>query len=157
MNQIVVQRGSARLNEKVATEDQTEMGAWATDSFSNDDALDWLQDFADAPTIEMLRDTLEHVTTLDSDDYLEAPDCSEAIAAAEIVAALNGKPAANVPDDLRTWLQSDHGLSAAELLPVALAAIRRVAENSELRELWEESDSYDKWTVEVNNLTRRLS
>lgn len=133
------------------------MGAWATDSFSNDDALDWLVDFAEAPTIEMLRDTLEHVTSLEAHDYLEAPDCSEAIAAAEIVAALNGKPAANMPDDLKTWLQSDHRLNAAELLPVASAAIRRVAQNSELRELWEESDSYDKWAAEVSDLTRRLS
>jgi hypothetical protein len=133
------------------------MGAWATDSFSNDDALDWLLDFAEAPTIEMLRDTLEHVTTQDPDDYLEAPDCSEAIAAAEIVAALNGKPAANLPDDLKTWLLSDHGLNATELRRVALEAIKRIAESSELRELWEESDSYEKWTSDVGDLIHRLS
>ncbi|MEQ1865496.1 MAG: DUF4259 domain-containing protein [Micropepsaceae bacterium] len=133
------------------------MGAWATDSFSNDDALDWLVDFAAAPTIEMLRDTLEHVTASEADDYLEAPDCSEAIAAAEIVAALNGNPAANLPEDLKTWLQSDHGLDAAQLRPIASAAIEQIAENSELRELWEESDFYEKWTVEVSDLVRRLN
>lgn len=132
------------------------MGAWASDSFSNDDALDWLQDFVEAPTIEMLRDTLEHVTTLDPDDDLEGPDCSEAIAAAEIVAALNGKPAANLPDDLKTWLQSDHGLTAGELRPIASATVKRIAENSELKELWEESDFYEKWTTEVSDLMRRL-
>ena len=40
------------------------MGAWAADGFSNDDALDWLDDFVAAPSIEMLRDTLDAVSCL---------------------------------------------------------------------------------------------
>ncbi|MCE9521423.1 MAG: DUF4259 domain-containing protein [Alphaproteobacteria bacterium] len=132
------------------------MGAWATDSFANDDALDWLIDFAEAPTIEMLRDTLELVTTLDAEDELEAPDCSEAIAAAEIVAALNGRPAANLPDDLKTWLQSDHRLDAKALTTLAAKAVKRIVQGSELQELWAESDDAKKWLADMADLERRL-
>ena len=133
------------------------MGAWATDSFANDDALDWLIDFAETPTIEMLRDTLEHITKLDADDESEAPDCSEAIAAAEIVAALNGKPAANLPDDLKTWLQTDHGLDAKALRAVAIATLKRIVQASELQELWAESDLNAQWLAEIAELEQRLA
>lgn len=133
------------------------MGAWATDSFANDDALDWLLDFVEAPTIEMLRDTLEHITTTDADEYLEAPDCSEAVAAAEIVASLNGKPSAKQPDDLRDWLQTDHGLKAESLTRTAATAMKRIMQSSELQELWDDSDSSAGWLNDMADLIRRLS
>lgn len=132
------------------------MGAWATDSFSNDDAVDWLLDFVEAPTIEMLRDTLEHVAN-ESDEMPEAPDCSEAIAAAEIVAALSGKPAAKLPDDLRAWLSGgDRGLKTEALKGVARAALERIIDDSELQELWAESDLNSQWLAEMADLDRRL-
>lgn len=133
------------------------MGAWATDSFANDDALDWLLDFVESPTIEMLRGTLEHITTMDADEDLEAPDCSEAVAAAEIVAALNGKPSAKLPDDLRDWLQTDHGLKAQSLTHTAADAMKRIMQSSELQELWDDSDSSAGWLDEMAGLIRRLS
>lgn len=132
------------------------MGAWATDSFANDDALDWLIDFAEAPTIEMLRDTLELATTLDADDELDAPDCCEALAAAEIVAALNGKPSEKLPDDLKTWLRTDHGLEAAALTATAIAAVKRIRQESELKDLWAEGDSNSQWLADMADLERRL-
>ena len=132
------------------------MGAWASDSFSNDDALDWLLDFVEAPTAEMLRDTLEHVTNLDPEEYLEAPDCCEAIAAAEIVAALNGKPAPKLPDDLKAWLQTDHGLAAKALTAVAIAAVKRIVRESELQELWSDGGDDAQWLADMTDLERRL-
>jgi len=132
------------------------MGAWATDSFANDDALDWLIDFAETPTTEMLRDTLEHITNLEPDEYLEATDCAEAIAAAEIVAALNGKPAAKLPDDLKAWLQTDHGMAAQALTAVAIAAVKRIVQESELQELWAESDNDKNWLADMAELEQRL-
>ena len=133
------------------------MGTWAADSFSNDGALDWLQDFVEAPTMEMLRDTLEYVTELDADDYLEAPDCEEAIAAAEIVAALTGKPSTKLPDDLKTWLATGHGLTGAPLVAAARAAMTRIVNASELQELWAGSDSNPQWLAEMSDLIRRLT
>lgn len=133
------------------------MGTWAADSFSNDGALDWLQDFVEAPTMEMLRDTLEYIATLDTDDYLEAPDCEEAIVAAEIVAALSGKPSAKLPDDLMTWLATDHGLTVASLLATARSAMNRIVAASELQELWAGSDLNPQWLAEMSDLTHRLT
>lgn len=132
------------------------MGAWGSDGFSNDDALDWLQDFAEAPTLEMLKDTLEHIVVADAED-LEAPDCSEAIAAAEIVAALSGKASAKIPDELNAWLQTDHGLNAKALRPLARKAMQSIEKASELQELWDESDLKKQWHAEMTDLIGRLA
>jgi len=130
------------------------MGAWAADSFSNDDALDWLEAFTAAPTLEMLRDTLDSI--LAEDEELEAPDCSEAIIAAEIVASLNGRPSPKIPDDLRTWLTTDHGLDTKALAPLAHKAMARILAGSELQELWDQSESNAAWRAEMADLKARL-
>ena len=130
------------------------MGAWATDSFSNDDALDWLEAFTAAPTLEMLRDTLDAI--LAEDEELEAPDCAEAIVAAEIVASLNGRPSPKIPDDLKVWLATDHGLEAKSLTPLARKAMARIIAGSELQELWDQSDSEAAWRAEMAELMGRL-
>jgi Domain of unknown function (DUF4259) len=132
------------------------MAAWGPDAFSNDDALDWLIDFTEAPTMEMLRDTLELITLGGNDEEPDEPDCAEAIAAAEIVAALAGSPSADLPDDLKAWLESDHGLSAGGLKAKALAAVERIARASELKDLWDESDLREQWQAQMANLARRL-
>ena len=130
------------------------MGAWAADSFSNDDALDWLEAFTEAPTLEMLRDTLDAI--LVEDEYLEAPDCAEAIVAAEIVASLSGRPSPKIPDDLTVWLATDHGLNAKPLVPIAHKAMARIIASSELQELWDQSDSKAAWRAEMAELMGRL-
>jgi len=130
------------------------MGAWAADSFSNDDALDWLFAFTEAPTAEMLRDTLDAIIAEDEDP--DAPDCSEAIVAAEIIASLNGRSSAKIPDDLKHWLSTDHGLNAMALAPLARKALVRILAGSELQELWDDSDSKAAWHAEMQDLVARL-
>ena len=38
----------------------------------------------------------------------------------------------------------------------ARKAVERIVEKSELRDLWEESESYDAWRADVANLRERL-
>lgn len=131
------------------------MGAWAADSFSNDDAMDWLYAFTEMPSVEMLRDTLDSIIA--EDEYLEAPDCSEAIVAAEIIASLRGRPSKSVPQDLMTWLATDHGLDVKSLVPLARKSIERIRTSSELQELWDDSDAKSDWHSEMKDLIARLS
>jgi hypothetical protein len=68
------------------------MGAWDAGSFDNDDAADWLADFCDGPDGERITGALSTVAEMDAGEYLEAPECSVGLAAAEVVAALKGVP-----------------------------------------------------------------
>ena len=62
------------------------MGAWGCGSFENDDAVDWVYEF-ESSGVAAVASALEHVSSIAEDEYLEAPEASAAIAAAEIVAA----------------------------------------------------------------------
>ncbi|MDO5863485.1 MULTISPECIES: DUF4259 domain-containing protein [Paenarthrobacter] len=127
------------------------MGAWGFQAFENDDAMDWLQDLEDGGA-EVVRHGLNQVT----DGYIEAPDGSVAVAAAEITAAAQGSPHGDLPENVVTWVRV-HG---AELTDgdaqLALTAVERVGgEESELAELWDEADE-PEWTESLDDLAERL-
>jgi Domain of unknown function (DUF4259) len=110
------------------------MGAWGADSFENDDASDWLADFCDAPDTALILNALSTVA-MDGGEYLEAPDCSVGIAAAEVVAALKGAPNTLLPDDAKNCFSKLAIKGDPSLAAVALKAIERIKTNSELKEL----------------------
>ena len=66
------------------------MGTWGTGSFENDDAADFMIDVLDSGDLSLIREALDNVLT--STEYVEAPDATLAIVAAEIVAAARGRP-----------------------------------------------------------------
>jgi len=132
------------------------MGAWGSDSFENDDAADWMADFCDAPDQELILKTLSAVVDMDPGEYLEAPECSVGIAAAEVVAALKKAPSPNLPGDSKSCLSNLNITADPSLVALALKAIERIKTNSELKELWDESETPDEWYQAVSSLENRL-
>ncbi len=132
------------------------MGAWDFGPFDNDDASDWLYDLEESSDLSLLANAFRAVTDAGG-DYLEAPDCCNALAAAEIVAALLGNPIAKLPDNARAWVDAHSGLDASSLVPAAQAAIQQIRSKSELKELWEESDDARKWRGTLDDVSDRLS
>jgi Domain of unknown function (DUF4259) len=97
--------------------------------------------------------------SLRGDDYLEAPDAEEGLAAAEIVARLNGSPGDKTPytASIDRWIEGSQTSVAAEVIEKAKRAITRVlSEPSELLELWTPSDNFDDWKRSVERLLDRL-
>ena len=78
------------------------MGAWGFGTFENDDAGDWLFDLEETNDLSLIEQTL----TLE-DDYIEAPDGCNALAAAEIVAALMGKTRGCLPENATKWINDN--------------------------------------------------
>lgn len=133
------------------------MGAWGFESFENDDAADFLADITESGDSSLLREVLDNVLT--STEYLEAPDASQAIVAAEIIAAALGRPtiAAEKKEPLRQWLAQIRPEIDPELVAAASAALTRIlATNSELRELWEDSEEFPEWQASVTELLQQL-
>ncbi len=130
------------------------MGAWGAGVFENDDALDWIDEFIEERESASIVDTLELIAVADPDER-EAPECSEALAAAELVAAMAGRGSAMLPEDAASWASSNPP-SDASLLKLAAKAVHAVLDDSELRDLWEESDDPKEWKTAVEDLERRL-
>jgi hypothetical protein len=130
------------------------MGAWDAGSFDNDDALDWVNDFSDEPSRKFIESTLKTVTNI-GDEYLEAPESSMAIAAAEAVAALQDTPHPKLPEELKEVLASSKIMVDQNLIDLAHKALERVKTNSELKDLWEEGDA-SEWLAAIADLEERL-
>jgi len=129
------------------------MGAWDVGSFDNDDAEDWAAEFEEAPSMSSVLESLERAI---ASRYVEAPEGSIAIAAAEVVAAIAGSPSASLPQGIAAWAASQE--AEPEHLALARKAVARVAtgKSSELRELWEESTP-EEWQAAIADLEERLA
>ncbi len=132
-------------------------GAWDVGPFDNDDALDWVWELSESDDLSVVRKALQRA--IDASGYLEAPTGSVALAAAEVVAALKGKPRAQLPAEVFGWFES-HELAADDsLVRIARQAIAQIknAESSELAQLWSDSEALlDQWHTELADLIQRL-
>jgi hypothetical protein len=132
------------------------MGTWAIDALGNDDAGDWLGTLYDGDGLDVIDETLSAVATL---DYVEAPQAAEALAAAEVIAHLQGRPDTTMPphEELEGWVKSSKLVPTPALVDKAHQAIDRIlADQSELLELWQESDEFEAWKASVLNLRSRV-
>ena len=130
------------------------MGTWGKGSFENDDAMDWVYALEDSSDNSVIIEALDN--TIDNkENYLEAPDCSVSLAAAEVVAALKGKPAALLPKEVNSWIIKKPAPEES-LINKAIKAVDIVILNSELKDLWSESDEFSQWKNCLDNLKSRL-
>lgn len=128
------------------------MGAWGLGSFENDTALDWVFDLTEGG-LDLIEQALDVVPGL----QLDADEGSQALAAAEIVAALNGRGRGNLPEEVTAWMASVQPMDAQPLRAKALQALDAVlSEESELRELWAETEDFEAWKADVEALKTLL-
>lgn len=132
------------------------MGAWSHLPLGNDDAADWAAGLEGTTDLAPIAAALD--AALEEEEYLEAPEACEAIAAVEVLAKLLGKGTQNDGDahGVDAWVQSVSIQPDAVLLEKARKVLARVAgEDSELRELWEESDPTE-WLASLQALQEAL-
>ena len=134
------------------------MGTWSVDAFGNDNAADWAFELAESDDLSLVEVAIDGA--LAESDYLDAPDAAIALAAIEVIARLNGnwgdRNAYTEPID--RWVERVTVQLEPELLARARAAIDRIlGENSEMLELWQDSDDYEAWLGSVEDLRSRIS
>jgi hypothetical protein len=120
------------------------MGAWGHETFENDTAMDWVIE------LEQNRGTVFLSESLD--DGVD----EDALAAAEVIAAVRGCPAAKLPEAVSQWVAANPASIGEGLLVQAREAVTRVRNDSELRELWEETTWVESWEESVDDLLKRL-
>jgi hypothetical protein len=121
------------------------MGTWSIHAFGNDEAADFAIELSESRDLELIESALENVIA--AEEYLEAPEADRGIAAAAALALVNDQETPGEPDEaISVWVKSQSTKPSADLLTKAQTAIDRVlADNSELAELWAESDEYEAW------------
>ncbi|WP_404425816.1 DUF4259 domain-containing protein [Nibricoccus sp. IMCC34717] len=95
-------------------------------------------------------------SVLDSEDYLESRICDEAIAAAESLAVLLKVGGSSIPDEVKSWVDSEKRQPTDRLIAKGKGVLDRIVADSELKELWEDTDDFEKWRSLVSDLSSRL-
>jgi hypothetical protein len=131
------------------------MGAWGTGPFDNDEAADFaggLDDLSEDKRADAVWEALTRA--VEEADYLDGDDAAVAVAAAALVAAQcpGGDEVDSVygpkeslpqlPDDLRSL--------------AAVALDRVLADDSELKDLWEEAGNAEQWHEDIARLHQAL-
>lgn len=129
-------------------------GAWGHESFENDSAIDWVENFFKPDGIAAVESAISQVTTRKG--YLDVDVASAAVAAAEILAIARGHSGGNIPPDLEAQAKRMPAKRVTALLPTARLALERVLADSELKELWADSPDYAAWRKAVEGLKARL-
>ena len=134
------------------------MGTWGAGSFDNDDGSDFAIEFESEgmQALEMAFDIVD-------EDYLEGPAAQRAIAAAEILVLCKASGASDdaaITPELYEAIErhaSEIRPRLATLRRLAVAALDRVeADQSELKQLWEEGDA-NEWQAALDGLRERLA
>lgn len=145
------------------------MGTWDYGSFENDTAMDWVCGLA-TPEKRLFglfkpdpfHYCIEPTEVAIDSKILDADVCCKVLAGAECIALLRGQPTPKLPDEILHWQQQNPGMEKVanneETIRRVIEAVELVrnSNRSELRELWAESDDYENWLTEVDDLLARL-
>lgn len=129
------------------------MGAWGFAFNENDDAADWLADFGEGPGWPQVSSALQ----IDQTGYVESDQASQAVAAAEIVAAANGHPHPALAVEIVAWIGNEGGRDEGQRMTgLAAGVVQYLMHHGELAELWGEGDATG-WAGEMAGLLQRLT
>ena len=135
------------------------MGTWAVDSFGNDDACDWTYELEKVNDLSPVEEALNAVLN-SGEEGVEASEATEAIAAIEVIARLQGNwgKRSAYSESLDNWVEANKIQPSTALAQKAHLAIDLIlAENSELKELWQDSEEYTDWLAAVTELKNRIN
>ena len=135
------------------------MGTWGAGTVDNDTAVDWMYGLGEVPDLSLIQGTLDRALA-GGDDYLDAADAEEGIAAAEAVARLLGNfglrnDYTRPMDDWVSWMPER---PSPELLTKARRLVTRVQQKpSELLDAWAKSGAIEAWSRSLADLMIRLA
>lgn len=128
------------------------MGAWGTGILENDSALDFLGELENYTTLTFVKKKLQ---TLLNQDEIEAFEAEEALAGIEIIKAMIIKESES--DTILEWIDIYTKKVPEDLISLADQIIDKIVqEESEISELWKESELYEEWKSNVYTLKSQL-
>lgn len=130
------------------------MAAWGTKTFEEDTANDWIQELIDS---EDPREFLVESLSIDP-GFIEADQAAAILAAGETLIALLDEPRVGVPGELVDWVGDNECEDVSDLPETAVASIVKVLGNeSELRDIWNESEEFEEWQENVDQMREVLA
>ena len=136
------------------------MGTWSHEPFGNDTASDWAYEFEEHNGYDVIEDAFDQIIDMTTEEFIDADLGCIAHAAAEVLAkSFTAGIADNeyYPEPVEKWLEQNKNKQNYALIPKALLALNLLtSESSELNELWQDSDDYEDWIRNIDELKETL-
>jgi len=116
--------------------------------------MDWIYDLLDSGGLSRVKKALD-VVEQDGSNSVETADCRIALAAADLVAALDGDINPNLPAEAEEWIALINR-SASGLRPKAENVVRLIHKDSVLRKDMEKKRILKEWEQQMVALIKRL-
>ena len=127
---------------------------WGPGIYDNDDVMDWIYDLAEDGGLAALMEALDVVIKNKNED-IEISDCRIGLAAADLVAALNGDINPDLPEEAEDWVAMI-SKTAESLRPKAEEAVHKILNGSPLRDEWISANDFLLWEKAIDDLSKRL-
>ena len=130
------------------------MGVWSHEPFGNDTANDWAYGLDKVADFSLIEHTMDQVLQVNT-EYIDASNAEEAIAAVETLAHALGRgtQSDSYTAKAEAWVKQLNAQPDIALRSKALQVLARVlSKESELNELWAESDEFDEWLSSIQRL-----
>lgn len=135
------------------------MGAWSHEPFGNDTSNDWAYGLEGTSDLSHIEAALDNALG-EEDEYLDASIAEEAIGAIEVIAKLLGRGTQSdvYTEKVDAWVSTIKQKPGPELINKARQVIALIlSSDSELNELWQESDEYSMWQASMAQLQAAVS
>lgn len=130
------------------------MGAWGAEFFDDDVAIDFGAEIVESKTLAPLSDAF--CGAKQKDGPLDYDAGVRALVAAEVLCAIGGQSDPSLPFSLEQWAAGFRPNISKDLCEIAVVAIEKVENRSDLAELWAESPDGIDWKRNVADLIGRL-
>jgi hypothetical protein len=129
--------------------------AWGAGLFQDDLATDFANQIVEGDGLAVLRRAFDDAGQ--ARGHLLYEPAVRTLIAAEVLAALGGRPTQALPPELQDWVADQRGRAIPDALwPLSRVAVERVKDDSEISELWARSDAFSRWIDKVEDLLSRL-
>ena len=135
------------------------MGYWGLGIFENDDAMDLLNEFEEQNSFSVLVSAIELVIT---DDLVEVEVVNQAVAAIDIIAAINESKSDSFPeldsmtyDELVSSFNDEVTNTVLSLCENAISIITRMEDNMQV-EILDNQGLLEDWLEVIDDLSERL-
>lgn len=129
---------------------------WGVNTFDNNDAIEWLKGIEENNDFKKVNTLIKSLNDLADLDDVVLKECTEALAAIEVIASAKTDNFKTFPADKVDWLSNADFAFSEEEIKAALKLAKSIKKDSEIKELFLDSPLLKSWNEYMDELIKKL-
>ena len=129
---------------------------WGVNTFDNDVAINWLKKLNLENNFSSIPALIKRYNSLDNLDDVTLDECTEVIAAIEVIATAKTDDFKVFPSEFVDWLTNEDYSFTPEEIKDAKTLFEKIRKDSEIKELYIDSPQLKPWNEYMDVLAKKL-